>query len=123
MYKDASLRKLRFQTSLGNLSVEQLWDLSEKQLANSIMSVSKLLNKNNDDELNFLDSNNVIDTENELRFNILKDVYLTKKKEKEQKRDEAQNKEFNSRIDQLIFEKKEQELRNLTVDELEKLRR
>ena len=34
MYQKASRQKLRFETEMGPLSVEQLWDLNQKQLGN-----------------------------------------------------------------------------------------
>ena len=55
MYKQASRLKLRFQTNVGLLSVEQLWDLTQTQLANAIKAVKKVLKKNDDDELSFLE--------------------------------------------------------------------
>lgn len=120
MYKNASKLKLRFQTSLGIISVEQLWDLNLTQLTNVIKSVKKILKKNDDDELAFLDEKNTVDTENELRFAILKDIYLEKKAELENSRTEAERKRQREKLINLIEEKKEENLRNLGVDELEK---
>ena len=55
MYKTAAQLKLRFQTNVGVLTVEHLWDLSQNQLANAIKAVKKVLKKNDDDELSFLE--------------------------------------------------------------------
>ena len=56
---------------------------AQTKLAESIKAVKKVLKKNDDDELSFLESSKVVDVENQLRFDILKDVYLTKKAEAE----------------------------------------
>lgn len=121
MYKNASKLKLRIATSVGMLSVEQLWDLPQTKLAESIKAVKKLLKKNDDDELSFLESSKVVDVENQLRFDILKDVYLTKKAETEAARDALETKAHNQKIMALIAEKKDESLKNMSIEELEKL--
>ena len=120
LYKNASKLKLRFQTTVGTLSVEQLWDLNLSQLTSAIKSVKKILKKNDDDELSFLDEKNTVDTENELRFAILKDIFLEKKSELEKVKTEAERKRQREKLLSLIEEKKEETLRSLDVDELEK---
>lgn len=121
MYKEASRLKLRFQTSKGLLAVEQLWDLSLTELGNCIKSVKKVLKKNDDDELSFLEDNKVTDVENETRFAVLKDVYLTKKKESDDARNAAEIKAHNQKILGIIAEKQEANLRSMTVEELNAL--
>lgn len=123
MYKQASQLKLRFSTNVGMLSVEQLWDLSQANLSNLIKSVKKVLKKNDDDELSFLEDTKVVDVENQLRFDILKDVYLSKKKESEELRNAADIKAHNQKIDSLIAEKQEGKLREMSIEDLEKLRK
>ena len=122
MYKQASQLKLRFSTNVGMLSVEQLWDLSILQIASLIRTIKKVLKKNDDDELSFLEESKVIDVENELRFNILKDIYLTKKQQEESSRTEYERKLYNQKIDALIADKKDENLKSLSIEELEKLR-
>jgi len=121
MFKQASKLKLRFTTNRGVLSVEQLWDLTQTELAKAIRDVKKVLTKNTDDELSFLIETTVVDVENQLRFDILKDVYLTKKKENEELKTAAEVKAHNQKSLALIAEEKEGELKELSVEELEKL--
>jgi hypothetical protein len=123
MYKQASQLKLRFSTNVGQLSVEQLWELSQTTLSIAIKSVKKILKKNDDDELSFLEDTKEVDVENQLRFNILKDVYLTKKKEADELRNTAYIKAHNQKIDSLIAEKQEGKLREMSIEDLEKLRK
>lgn len=124
-YKKASQLGLRFITNVGPLSVEQLWQLSQKQLVATIKAVSKLLKSNsiNDDELSFLDESKEVDVENQLRFEILKDVYLTKQNEINDQRKKADDKAHNAKIDALIADKEELDMKNLSVEELKNLRR
>lgn len=123
MYKQASQLKLRFSTNVGQLSVEQLWELSQTTLSIAIKSVKKILKKNDDDELSFLEDTKEVDVENQLRFNILKDVYLTKKKEADELRNAAYIKAHNQKIDSLIAEKQEGKLKEMSIEDLEKLRK
>lgn len=119
MFKEASKLKLRFSTSKGSLSVEQLWELTQTELATCIKNVKKSLKKGDtEDDLSFLDSTTTVDTTEQLRFDILKDVYLTKKSESEALRNAKEIKEHNQKIMELISNKQESELQNKSVDEL-----
>lgn len=86
-----------------------------------VLSDKSKQKKNDDDELSFLESTKEIDVENQLRFDILKDVYLTKKKEAEDLRIAADIKAHNQKIDTLIAEKQEGKLREMSIEDLEKL--
>ena len=121
MYKQASRIGLKIQTSKGVLSVDQLWSLSLSDLTTTIIAVKKTLKKTEDDDLDFLKSIDVKDPENELRFNILKDIYLTRKKEIEDIKSENEKKAFNNKIMDLIASKQEDALKNKSIDELEAL--
>lgn len=121
MYKKASEIKLRFATNVGPLSVEQLWDLSLAQLSNLVKGVKKVLKKDDDDELSFLDDQSKVNTVDQLRFDILKDVYLTKKKQDEEARNAIDVKAHNQKILQLISEKTDESLKGKSIEELEAL--
>lgn len=121
MFKQASKLGLRFQTNKGILSVEQLWQLGQTDLSNAIKAVKKVLKKNDDDELSFLEDTKVVDIENQLRFDILKNVYLTKKKDAEELGNAAESKAHNQKILSLIAEKQEGKLKEMSIEELEKL--
>jgi DNA-binding transcriptional MerR regulator len=121
MYKTAQQLKLRFTTPKGNLSTEQLFDLNMSDLSVSIKVVKKILKKNDDDELSFLEDSKTVDVENQLRFDILKDVYLTKKRENEEARLAIEKKVRKQKILQLIADKKDESLKNMSVEELEKM--
>lgn len=123
MYKQAAQLGLRFTTSVGSLSTEQLFQLNQTQLANAVRNQKKVLKKTDDDELSFLDTSSKVDVMEQLRFDILKDVYLTKKEEAKAISDARETKEHNAKIDALIANKQEQNLANLSIDELEKLRK
>jgi hypothetical protein len=120
-FKKASQLKLRFNTNKGVLSVEQLWDLNQTQLATLVRSIkTELKSSNLDDELSFLSDTipTKVDAENQLRFDIAKDIYVTKQEEAKALRDEKQKKEHNQKIMELIQAKKEGELQNKSIEEL-----
>jgi len=121
IFKKAAKLKLRFATIHGPLSAEQLWDLSLTALTQAIREARKGLENNEDSELDFLDDTKKPDEVLELRFAILKDVYLTKKKEMEDTRTAAETKAHNQKILSIIQSKKEGALNEMPIEELEKL--
>jgi len=118
-FLQATRIKLRYATPKGNLSTEQLWDLSQADLITSIKEVKKTLSTStNDDELSFLNENNTPDVENTLRFNVLKEVFLTKKAEIDERKLASETKKHNERILELIASKQDEALANKSIEEL-----
>lgn len=123
MYKQAALLKLRFETSKGNLTAEQLFDLSMSDLSSAIRKVNAQLKKEKaeDDELAFLEGVDVAETQNALRFKILKDVYLTKKEARDAAVIDFEKKQRKQRIAEIIAAKKDAALAEKSIEELEKM--
>jgi uncharacterized protein (DUF1015 family) len=122
IFKEASRQKLRFLTTKGNLAVEQLWDLNQSELASCIKESKKRLNVSTDDELSFLDAAAPAkDPVEQLQFDILKEVYVTKQAALNAVRDEKQKKENNDKIMRLIADKQEANLQGLSIEELTKM--
>lgn len=118
MYKEASKIGLRFQTAQGSLTVEQLWSLSLAKLSLAVKALKKQMKGDDDDELSFLDETKVVDREKQLQFEILKDIYITKKQEADAEKNAVAMKEHNQYIHSLIKTKQDQELANKSIDEL-----
>jgi uncharacterized cupredoxin-like copper-binding protein len=119
MYKQASIIALRFNTSKGSLSVEQLWQLSQTEKATCLKNLKKLLKKTDDDELSFLDNNIVVDATEQLRFDILKDIYLTQKEINENQAKAKEAKEHNEKIYAEMARRKETKITTVSDQELE----
>ena len=124
MYKKASRIKLRIATKYGNLAVEQLWDLKLTDLATIIKNLAEQKKKfsNNSEELAFLDGGK-LDTEEELinlQFEIVKNVYITKQAESQEAVNAREKKKELQRLEEILAKKKDAELENLSVEELEK---
>ena len=125
-YKQASRLKLRFNTEKGPLKVEQLWDCPRSVLGRTIQSINDILKEQTPTgDLDFLNDGitTTVDPVNQLRFEILKDIYITKKEEAEALRDKEAIKQHNSKIDSIIARKEEEELENMSKEDLEKMRK
>lgn len=120
IYKQAAQQKLRFDTTRGSLSAEQLFDLPLTVLATAIRNLRGIMKKEVqvEDDLSFLDQPIKANTANQLRFEILKDVYLTKKAEVAAVIADRERKERNQRIMELIKNKQDKELENKSIEEL-----
>lgn len=122
IFGQATREKLRFNTNKGLLSVEQLWDLKLTPLATIVRNLKKQLNKDNDDELSFLDDTATpVDTTMQLRFDIAKAIYLVKKEEKDLEKNAAAKKAHNEKILSLIAKKQDEDLEEKSVEELKEM--
>ena len=126
IFKKASKKKLRFSTNRGVLSVEQLWDLSKDEIRQLVIKAREAAKKSsgevNDSELSLLDAPAKIKaTDDELRFEILKDIYLTKKSAEEKAQKKAEVKANNKKLLELIARKQDEALEKKSIKELEKM--
>jgi len=114
IFKKASKKKLRFSTNRGSLSVEQLWDLPKEEIRQLVIKAREAAKKSsgevNDSELSFLDAPaKTKATDDDLRFEILKDIYLTKKSAEEKAQKKAEAKRNNQKLKMLESEDEEDE--------------
>lgn len=121
MYKKAAFVGLRIPTTKGLLSVEQFTSLSFKDMVASIRALNETMKKTNDSDLEFLDDNSTEDPLVKLSFDIMKDVYTTKKEEAEKLRNAASIRQQNAKIMELIERRKNLDLESKSLDELEAL--
>jgi len=119
VFKEASRIKLRVNTPQGLLSTELLWDLSLNKLSAIIKNLKKTMKEFDDDELSFLDETKVVDKEKQMVFDVLKEIYLTKKSELDEEKNAYAIKEHNQKILKLIQSKQEADLGNKSVEELQ----
>lgn len=126
IFKKASKKKLRFSTPRGVLSVENLWDLNLEEIKELVIKAREAAKKSageiTDAELSFLDAPaKAKATDDDLRFEILKDIYLTKKSEAEKATKRAEAKEKNKKIIETIARKQDEALERKSIKELEKM--
>ena len=118
MFKQASKMKLRFATSKGNLSVEDLWDLSLPVLDKLAVSYDEELAKS--PRKSFITNDTPSNTELELKFNIVKEIITDKLKEKAD-RETAKNKAAEkARLTELLAKKQSEKLESLPEDEIKR---
>ena len=118
IYKRATKKKLRIQTSVGMLSIEQLWDLPLEALDTLAVSLEKAYKESG--SKSFLNKTKAVkDADLKLTFDIVLDVLETKQKDAAKSMKAADTKAHNQKILGLIAKKKEGEMEEMSVEELE----
>lgn len=116
-YKLANQTKLRFYTSRGTLSTEQLWDLPIVELDSLAVELEQLLEESK--TKSFLVKKSEEDKVSKLRFDIAYDILISRVEEIEASKTKKEIKEHNQKILGLIAQKEEASLVNKTVEELQ----
>lgn len=116
MYKEALQKKLRFKTNKGMITTEDLFDLSLQNLSTLIIMLAKKISeapkKSSIEELP------AEENDDELRFNIVKDVINIKLKARKDNINRAQIDARNKHIAELIAKKEDEALDNKSIEEL-----
>ena len=121
MYKEALQLNVRLVTPKGLLSIEQAFTLGMKDLEDSLRTANdKLKGSEDDDSLSFLDSTKTVNRVDQLAFDILKDIYVTKRAKLDYAKEAKSVKEYNETILTLIKQKEMEDLGNLSAEELRK---
>jgi len=114
MFKKASRIQLRFDVK-GACSVEDLWELSVKELD---ALYGRLRTEQKSHEQDSLLNVNAIDDILELKINIVKDIVETKLTEAKEKENAQIKSERKQKILSIIADKQDQELKNKSSEEL-----
>lgn len=126
MFDIATRKKLRFDSNVGDLSVEDLWDLNLTGGKASLEGVAKTINRllKQEEEESFVTPKvNKVKDELTLKLDIVRHIINIKIKEKEEKEKAAENKIFNEKLDAIIAKKQDAALENMSAEDLQKLRR
>lgn len=115
-FKEASRLKLRFATTKGNLTTEQLWDLSLADLDTLAVSLDEAYK--NSKGKSFLDKKTTKDKTVKLQFDVVLDILQTKADEAEAIKEAKDIKAHNEKIINLIKDKEDDELKGKSVREL-----
>lgn len=123
IYKKALQDNLRFETPKGILTTEQLFSLGMEDLDIACRKAAAVVKKEQtvDDSLAFLEGKDNSDSLAVLRFEILKDVYLTKKEDRERVILDEDKKKQRALIASIIAKKRNEKLESMTIEELESL--
>lgn len=120
IYREALSKNFRFNYK-GSISVEDLFFLNEKALNEIYKNLLK--EKKNDVEDSLFENKNEADKELETKIEILKDIAAYKKEQKEKAQNEIEAQKFNKEIDRIIAEKKLENLKNSSIEELEAMKK
>lgn len=113
----ASRIKLRFSTNKGELSVEELWDLSLTSLDNIARSINKQL-KDSEEE-SFIKKKSNADANLTIALEILKAIISTKQEEAEAKSNKVKKAAEIALLKDLLAEKQLDGLKSLTPAEIQ----
>lgn len=117
MYKKALRTKLRFSTTKGKLTTEDLFDLSLTDLNNLAISLDKKLSET--PRKSFISDIAPDTQEDELRFNIVKDIITLKLVERDAARNAKEKAAEKAQLLEILHRKKNEALENLSVAEIE----
>lgn len=116
IFERASRGKVRFATSKGYLSTEDLWDLSLQSLDAIAKGISKKLKE--EAEESFIAAQSEKNTELTLQLDILKHIISAKLVAQEAAKKQAETKAKKAQIEELILNKKSKDLEGKSVEEL-----
>lgn len=116
IFEKASKAKLRFSTSRGQLSTEDLWDLSLESLDQIAVAIDKALETAG--KKSFIGKRDTTNTTLELQLEILKHIIEVKLAEKDAKAKRAEKSAKVAELKALIAEKSVEELRGKSTQEL-----
>lgn len=117
MYKKALKMKLRFATTKGKLATEDLFDLSLVDLNNLAITLDKKLSET--PRKSFISDIAPDTQEDELRFNIVKDVITIKLAERNAAQNAKAKAAEKAQLMEILHRKKNEALENLSVAEIE----
>lgn len=118
MYRKAASLKLRFQSDRGQLTTEDLFDLTVNQLDKIYKHYNKQVKESEEDSL--LTVRKSSDSELQLRIDIVKDVVVDKVAQADKAKLRAANRLRKNQLMDLIARKQDEALGEKSVEELMK---
>nr|DAV74992.1 MAG TPA: hypothetical protein [Caudoviricetes sp.] len=118
MFEIATRNKFRFPFK-GVISTEDLWDLSVESLDNVFKTLNSEMKKTKEESL--LSTKSKDDEVLELKIEIVKHIVAVKQEEKEARERKFLDRERNQKIMSIIAAKQDEQLHNMSIEELQKL--
>jgi len=117
MFEQASRQKIRFASTVGSVTVEDLWDMSLSKLNAIAKGLNKQLKESEEED--FLKVSTKKDEILQLKFDIVLHILRTKQEEQKAKRNEKKIAEVRQTLLRIKEEKMNENLRNLSIEEIE----
>lgn len=123
MFEQASRQKLRFETTMGLLSAEDLWELplTSKRGPNLNDIAIGLHNQTKHDTVSFVEEDEKPNPLLQLRFDIVKHIIDVKKAERKAAEEVASKREQKQKIMAIMSRKEDAALENASMEELQGL--
>jgi hypothetical protein len=119
IFEEASRKKIRFESSKGLLTVEDLWDVPLKSGTVNLNQIALgLYNDLKVENISFVDDSVNGTSLNQLKFDLVKYVIDVRLSEKKVAEINAMKKKEKERIMSLIAEKEDNALSSKTIEEL-----
>ena len=120
LFKEATKHNWTFQSTKGVLNVQQLWQLTPAQLNDIAMELHSQFKQSKKES--FLDTTEP-DTLAELQLNLVVDIIKTKQDDKLSVQSAQANKSHNNMIDDLIEKKKNAQLAEMSIKDLQAMKK
>ena len=120
MFESAVRNKYRFPFN-GLISVEDLWDLNVEKLDTVFKTLNAQVKTQKEDSLLSTATKSKEEIELENKIEIVKHIVAVKLAEREERAKAKERKEYKQKIMQLIEEKKDKALGDLSIEQLEAL--
>lgn len=117
LFEIASREKYRFPYK-GLISVEDLWDLTLPQLDGVYKALSKEVKTQGEDSLM---AEAITDKKLSNMIEIVKYIFSVKQQEADARKTASENKKKRERIAEVLAQKEDEALHNMSTDELKKL--
>lgn len=125
MFEQAIRQKLRFTTSQGQLTVEDLWDLPLTSTTNKAnldaIAVGLYAELNSNRNISFVNNGSTGDQTLQLKFDIVKHIIDVRKAENASAVEARARKDQKQRLLELIDRKENESLAGKSIDELRKM--
>jgi hypothetical protein len=125
MFEQAIRNKVRFDSPVGFLCLEDLWDLPLQSRANrpNLDDIARELHLSlkNDDHVSFVDDDAKSDPIAQLKFDIVKHVIAVKKAEAAAERAKSDNAAKKQKILAILADKQDDSLKQKSIEELQEL--
>jgi gamma-glutamylcysteine synthetase len=120
VFAEATRRKLRFNEYKGVLSVEDVWDLSLKELDVIYKKVSVCI-KEDEQQDSLFEETKEIDKDLTLKYEVVKQIFKVKLEEKKLRESEKYRSEKKKRLLEILAQKQDAALFDKSVEELRQL--
>ena len=117
LFETAARKKFRFSYK-GQITTEDLWDLTPAQLDGVYKALNKTARAQGEDSLM---DDRAVDVDLRDQIAIVKYIFEKKKEEKEAARAAAENKAKRDRILEVLAAKQDEALKNMSEEELQKM--